>query len=245
MPAPRCCRRRRTLLKGGKRPPPCQSSPSSFRTSWVSCRWMVMRQPFTCSVSCSASRSSLAFRWALRMWAMPSPSPWTATLPAVVQLVPERLHLLYPLALVDHLFQRGAPAQMEGDEAAGKLGDAMLEAAALAQEAEDLEGLAVLVYRDGDEEASELCFQLGRGAGQAAGPVPCLRGHRRGPSARQRGPRPAALDVFHPPVLPDHLRVAPRRTQPRCGCRTARRGPTPVLPSRRRRGSGCPAGSGG
>ena len=41
--------------------------------------------------------------------------------------------------------------------------------AALAEPAEDLEGLAVLVHGDGDVEASELGLQLRGGAGQAAG----------------------------------------------------------------------------
>ena len=97
--------------------------------------------------------------------------------PAVAQLVPKRLHLLDALHLVNHLLQGGAPSQVQGDEAAGKLRHAVLEAAALAEEAEDLEGLAVLVNGDRDEQVAELGLELRRRAGQAAGPGPCRRGH--------------------------------------------------------------------
>ena len=55
------------------------------------------------------------------------------------------LHLLNPPALIDDFLQGSPAPQVQGDEAAGKLGDAVLEAASLAQPAEDLEGLSVLV----------------------------------------------------------------------------------------------------
>ena len=47
--------------------------------------------------------------------------------PAVGHGVEERLHLLDALALVNHFFERRAPPQVQGDEAAGQLGDPVLE----------------------------------------------------------------------------------------------------------------------
>ena len=71
--------------------------------------------------------------------------------PAVRHLVEEGRHLLDALALGDDLLDRRTSAQVQGDEAAGKLGDPVLETSSFTEPSEDLERLAVLVRRDGDE----------------------------------------------------------------------------------------------
>ena len=118
---------------------------------------------------------------------MPSPKPSTAMLLPVRHLVEEGLHLRYALYLVDDLLQGSPAPQVQGDQPAGQLGDAVLEAASLTQSAEDLEGLPVLVHGYRDEEVPHLRLKPCRGAGQAARPLPRRSGHGLPPSARQSG----------------------------------------------------------
>ena len=105
--------------------------------------------------------------------------------------VEEGLHLLDAADLVDDLLYRRAPPKVERDEAAGQLGDAVLEAAPLAEPSEHFEGFSVLVQAHRYEQAAHPGVHPGRGAGKAARSRPRGRGHRLPPSpvdgaARQR-----------------------------------------------------------
>ena len=86
---------------------------------------------------------------------MASPRPFThAVGPSSIRFGPG-LHFADALALVDDFLQRRPPPQVQGDQAAGQFRHAVLQAAGLAERAEHLEGLAVLVQPHGDVEAAE------------------------------------------------------------------------------------------
>ena len=79
---------------------------------------------------------------------MASPKPRTYTVrPSSIRLGQGCISLM-PCIWSDHFVQRRTPPQVQGNQSAGQFGHPVLEAAGLAQAAEDLEGLAVFVQAD-------------------------------------------------------------------------------------------------
>ena len=64
----------------------------------------------------------------------------------------ERLHFLDASNLVDDFIQRSAPPKVQRDQPAGQLRHPRRERPGFAERSKDLEGLALLVHRDGDVE---------------------------------------------------------------------------------------------